>query len=185
MKKNIILVFLLIALLASCTTFGENSVYTEDQSQPPFQRIENIPEGKCVVYMYRLPSLMGSAAIYNVKVLEAGEESFPRPDNKAYAWLKKNGYVPIILDADKLYFIGGAGTEVILKRKGSKIEYECIAGSGEALLTHAPFSRRKQTDLISNGEHLESYEAVDESMLLEEISHTRLASFLKTHIQKP
>jgi len=67
MKKNIILVFLLIALLASCTTFGENSVYTEDQSQPPFQRIENIPEGKCVVYMYRLPSLMGSAAIYNVK----------------------------------------------------------------------------------------------------------------------
>ena len=192
MKKITLLVIVLAVLFTSCSSMGRFFGVEEDESQPVFSRIKNVPEGKCVVYVYRLANMLGASNTYNVKVLEARETAFPEMGKQVYGWLHMDGYVPVILDADTLYrihgygvlyFKGEAGSESLFRVNGNSMDFESINGNTMAYLRNMR-SLKQETKIITEGAELKSYSAVANSKYLDEIKNNRLAGIMKPYIYK-
>lgn len=187
MYKIILLLIASILVLVSCATAMG---VVEEDSQPLFKRIADIPEGKCVVYVYRLPSMVGAAVNHNVKVFAARETGFPEDGKFVYAYLQQKGYIPIVLDSGKLYrinaagllyFKGESGSETVYKVKGTGVSFDCIKGNISAYQKRM-LSPKLEEKIFAGESILENYSENTDPKYFEELSVMHLASVLRPYI---
>ncbi len=190
MKKIIAFIFLNLVLLTSCSTFSGS---VEEKSQPAFDRLTNIPDDKCIVYVYRIPSMAGSAVTHNVKVFAKRESDFPPVGKYVYGYLHQESYIPLVLDADKLYRIhvggllyykGKPGSECIFRVEGTERSFSCIAGGASSYFRRILSEDFEQEEIFSGKKELDKYSEESNSKYIEELSTMRLSSVIKPMIYK-
>ncbi len=126
---------LLFILVISTFAFGQR-----------FSPCENIGEDECVVYVYRLRSIVGGAVKWPVttKIFSEDSGKFIESQDFKHGKLNKKEYKAIRLKANTFYwlsigndfhsvlFAGTNGSETIIQTKGVKSETAAI--KGEALI---------------------------------------------------
>lgn len=170
-------------------------------SQEKFERKTDIPDGECMVYVYRLPSMTGATNEFSVQVSSSENNKFISANKSAgywqvYAELSKNTYAPVRLKAEEkyriilegskvpVYFSGSSGSETIIKIEGASYpKFACI--SGTSYLTRKTFVKEKfENDLFSGNEKLEEYKANEKSKLLKKLKEMNQTTSLSHHIEK-
>lgn len=168
------------------------------KSQETFARKTDIPDGKCVVYIGREPSLNGAASQVKVRAWEIYDDYF-NYDEKAriyvpYAKLDNKEYVPVILDANKIYrlhvsFVGiiyfkaDSGSETIIKVSGASSKFASISGTSyfkEKPIINKNFEKK----LLSDASILKELKEDTESKLIPKLMKMTISDEISGFIEK-
>lgn len=175
-------------LLASIFVFSTITLW----GQKNFQREQSIPDGKCVIYVFRESSITGAAVSqYGVQVAKAGKVSFPKPKTKGiyytYTKLRQGSFAPIFLDANTtyrlilegsgvpVYFSGEAGSETIIGISGTSYpKYDCIKGA--SYIIRKTFIKQDfESDILSGKAKLEKLKEKPTTKLMKKLEKMELS----------
>lgn len=91
-------------LLVACFVFI--SALSIAKKPPKFKRYGELKNGECVVYACRIKHMVGAGYKFPVTISEFNHETGSFSEKKEVCKLKKNSYFPIVLEANKFYWIG-------------------------------------------------------------------------------
>ena len=106
---------------------------------------ETLQDNEAIAYLYRLPSFIGGASAWKIAIAEYNEETKDFTEAVEVGKLNKNEYMPIKLEANKMYYIRigidfiniititKPGASIFIKLKGQDIEKKVM--DNQALIT--------------------------------------------------